>query len=63
MAYIVKASELYQRAKEMLNDGMDFVEIDFHEGDDDLPRCVMFSAYGQSDFGSIDYEEIYTVDT
>lgn len=61
MTYTVKVSELYQRAKEMLNDGMDFVEIDFHEGDDDLPRCLMFSASSKFDPGGSTYDDIYTV--
>ena len=61
MTYTVKVSELYQRAKEMLDDGMDIVEVDFHEGDEYLPRCLMFCASSKSDFGGTDYDEIYTV--
>ena len=64
MKYIIPASELYQKAKEILNDGMEFVEISFMEPDeeDDLPAAVHFEAYRASDFGSTDYEEIDVVD-
>ena len=64
MAYIVRASELFQKAKEILNDGMDFVELEYLEADnsfpdDPLPPSIVFSAFKKSDpLMSIDYEEI-----
>ena len=64
MDYIISASELYQKAKEILNDGMDYVVISFMEpdetdSDDPLPAAVHFDAFKKH--GSCvwtDYEEI-----
>ncbi len=60
MRYIVPASELYQKAKEILNDGMDYVEISFMEPDeeDDLPAAIHFEAFKKSSYGSVNYEEV-----
>ena len=64
MKYIIPASELYQKAKEILSDGMEFVEISFlyPDEEDDLPAAVHFEAYRTSDFGSTNYEEIDVID-
>ena len=67
MDYVISASELYQRAKEMLNRGMDYVAISLMEPDDSdpddpLPACVHFEAYKKSAPEAwIDFEEIDVV--
>ena len=66
MAYIVPASELFQMAKEILNDGMDYVEISLNQEDttlpdDPTPPCVSFIGYRKNDPAGYEYEEIYTV--
>ena len=48
MKYIVNASELYRLTKEIVNDGMDYVEISLMEPDDDLPAAVHFEAARKS---------------
>lgn len=48
MEYTVKTSDLYQRAKEMLNDGMTYVTISLNPPDGDLPACVSFSAWQEA---------------
>lgn len=50
MNYIIRASDLYNRAKEILNSGMDYVEISLMEPDDSdpsdpLPAAVTFEAF------------------
>ena len=68
MDYIISASELYQKAKEILNDGMDYVAISFMEPDeidtdDPLPAAVHFDAFKKSTPEAwIDFEEINVVD-
>lgn len=42
---VVSASELFQRAKEMLNDGNTYVKIDFIEPDGEIPAMLGFSAW------------------
>lgn len=67
MEYVISASELYQRAKEILNAGMDFVEISLCEPDDSvpddpLPASVHFDAFRKSTpFEVIDFEDIDVV--
>lgn len=64
MSLIVTVSELYERIKEMRDDGMDFVEVTLDEGDDDdteypLPPRINFTAWTKAEsFEHIDYEEI-----
>ena len=64
MDFIVSASALFQRAKEMLNDGMDYVVISLVEPDnsvpnDPLPASVHFEAFKASEPEMwIDYEDI-----
>lgn len=55
----ISVSELYQKAKEMLNDGMDYVEIGIDEADDELPPAVYFQAWTRHapEMG-VDYEVI-----
>lgn len=63
MNYIVSASELYRLSKEILNDGMDYVEISLSEPDDDLPAAVCFSAAKAASLeGWEDYEELTVLD-
>ena len=67
MVYVISASELFQKAKEILNDGRDFVEIslmqpDNSDSDDPIPASVHFDAFGKRDFGgAIDYGDIDVV--
>lgn len=63
MDYIVKASDLYARAKEIINSGMDYVEISLAESSGELPAAVCFSAAtaGQLD-GWEDFDEIEVTD-
>lgn len=55
----ISVSALYQKAKEMLNDGMDYVEIGIDEADDELLPAVFFQAWAKHapEMG-IDYETI-----
>ena len=65
MYYIISASELYQKAKEILKDGMDFVEISLFEPDEefDIPAGVHFEAFKKaSPYEHIDYEDIDVID-
>jgi hypothetical protein len=63
MRYIIPASDLYQKAKEILNAGMDYVEISFMEPDDDLPAAVHFQAWKKNADHDEDFEEIDIVDS
>ena len=63
MRYIISASDLYQKSKEILNDGMDFVEISFMDPDDDLPAAVHFQDWKKNADYDLDYEEIDVVDS
>lgn len=67
--YIISVHELHERVKEMLDEGMDFVEISFIEADnsdpeDPIPACVHFEAFSkkQPEFG-VDFEDIDVVQT
>lgn len=68
MDYVITASELYQKAKEILNSGMDYVAISLMEPDnscpdDPLPAGVHFEAFTKTcPDGWIDFEEIDVVD-
>lgn len=62
MKYIVNASELYRLTKEIVNDGMDYVEISLMEPDDDLPAAVHFEAARKAGLeGWEDYEDLEVV--
>lgn len=69
MEFVISASALFQKAKEMLNDGMDRVIIDLCEEDatlpdDPVPACVSFQAFKSSAPDRImDYDEIYVADS
>ena len=69
MEYIVSASELFQKAKEILNSGMDLVETsliepDISDPDDPLPACVHFDAFKVgSPEARIDFEEIDVIES
>lgn len=64
MLLTVKVPELYQRVKEMYDDGMDFVEIMLSEADNSvpsmpLPPSISFIAWTEEEpFAGIDYEEV-----
>lgn len=69
MEYIVSASDLFQKAKEILNSGMDLVEIslvepDISDPDDPLPACVHFNAFKTNcPEARIDFEELDVVES
>lgn len=58
---VVSVSALYQKAKEMLNDGMDFTEIYISDADEDIPAALCFDAWQKCDLGAADYDEIEAV--
>lgn len=64
MFLTVKVSDLYQRVKEMHDDGMDYAKISLSEADDSfpdvpLPPSISFAAWTESEpFAEIDYEEV-----
>ena len=63
MEYIVKASELYQLAKEIINDGMDYVEISLNEAGSEFPACVGFSAGRKNNLdGWENYDDLDVID-
>lgn len=61
----IRVSDLYARAKEMLEDGKDYVTITLEEPDTDpdfeAPACITFSAFRKDSFGSTEYDELYHV--
>ncbi len=65
--FIIGASDLFQKAKEMLNDGMDYVVISLMEPDNTvpdlpLPASVHFDAFkAHMPEAWIDYEDIDVV--
>lgn len=66
MNITVEVSELYQLAKEMLNDGMDYVKISYMEADKEegLPACLHFDASRKSNPAEgIDYKELEDIRT
>lgn len=64
----VKVSELYERVKEMYDDGMDYVDIrlnpeDDSDSDSPLPACIMFDAISNDDpVCGVNYEEVEGVE-
>ena len=63
MRYIVPVPELYEKIKEILDDGMDYVEVSLMEPDDDLPAAVHFTAWKRNADHDEDYEEVEVVDS
>lgn len=62
MKYVVSASELYRLAEEIVNDGMDYVEITLMEPDEELPAAVHFEAARKAGLEIWeDYEELEVV--
>lgn len=62
MKYVVSASELYRLAEEIVNDGMDYVEITLMEPDEELPAAVHFEAVRKAGLEIWeDYEELEVV--
>ncbi|ACD22656.1 hypothetical protein FDE76_14920 [Clostridium botulinum] len=66
----IKVSELYERAKQMKDDGMDYVEVSILEDDDEnfksdpLPTTLWLSANSKKEpFESVEYEEIEVIET
>ena len=58
----VKVKDLFERVKDMKDDGMDFVEIHLTEPDDTDPGYIGFEAWKKStSFEAVDYEEIEAV--
>lgn len=67
MSCTVRASDLFQRAKEILDDGNEFVTIDILPEDRTdpslpIPACVSFSAFRRRDDFATDYDEIEAAD-
>lgn len=62
MPIIVNPAELLSKIQEIVDDGMDFVEINYLEADDDAPACLWFEAWKRNDDCSIAYEEVEAVD-
>ena len=64
MRYIVPVSELYEKIKEILDDGMDYVEVSLMEPDeeDEIPAGVHFEAFRKTSYGSVNYEEVDVID-
>lgn len=62
MDYIVKTSDLLKVAKELVEEGMDYVEISLSEPDEELPAMVSFCAaeVGELD-GWTDFDELEVV--
>lgn len=58
----VSASELFQRAKEMLNDGNTHVTITLVEPDEELPASVSFEAWKAGSDYSVGYDSIESID-
>lgn len=62
----IKVSELYERAKQMQDDGMEYVKLsilDEDEVDDDIiPPSLWLNAFSDEEPGSIDYDGIESID-
>lgn len=58
----VKVSELLRMAKEMANDGIQYVDIEFLEADEELPQSLSFQGHDPDGLSLRDYEEIEHVD-
>ena len=59
MRVTVKAADLFNRVKEMMDDGMDFIEVSFMEGDDKLSAALHFEGSSKSrPYEGVDYEEL-----
>lgn len=53
----VKVSELLEKAQELLAAGYEYVDVEEMEAEEDLPKCLHFSAH--DDLGiEIDFEDI-----
>lgn len=63
MDYIVKTSDLLKAAKELVEEGMDYVEISLFEPDEELPAMVSFCATeaGELD-GWTDFDDLEVID-
>lgn len=59
----VSASELFQRAKEMLNDGNTHVTISFLESDGVMPDAVCFEAWKSGSDHSTGYDFIESIES
>ena len=59
---LIKVSDLLAKARELSQDGIEYVELSLLEADGELPACVCFNAYSATVDSCIDYEEINAVD-
>lgn len=57
----IKVSELLEMANTLSKDGIEYVEIEECEADEDFPKHLTFTGYGGFGDG-IDYEEIEHVE-
>lgn len=53
----VKVSELLKMAQELSNDGIEYVELEEYEADEESPQSLSFTGYGGYGNG-LDYENI-----
>lgn len=62
---VVSVKELYQRAKEMLMDGMNTVEVSIVEAQGGPPKCppVLFFTATDGDGCGVDYDPIEAVES
>ena len=64
MEISVSVIELYDRLKEMVEDGMDFVTVSVVEADEDVgdPACLMFEAWSKEKaFMGVQYDSVDAV--
>jgi hypothetical protein len=57
----VKVSELLKMAQELSDDGIEYVDVEECESDEDFPKHLSFIGY-EGFGGAIDYEEIEHID-
>lgn len=62
MDFIVKTSDLLNVAKELAEEGLDYVEISLYEPDEDIPATVNFcAAEAREPDGWVDFADIEVV--
>ena len=54
----VSASELFQRAKEILNDGNTHVTVSFSESDGVMPDAICFEAWKDGQEFAVGYDPV-----
>lgn len=64
--FVIPAMDLYNMAKDIINDGMDYaiislLDADDSDPDDVIPPSVHFSACKKHSDAEVDYDDIYVV--